>query len=121
LGRLLQPRTEHYLESEVLFEEPIFVVPGAHHALVRRRKLKFAELAGERWILPRPDTLLGAFIAELFNAGQAHAAPSGIFCNSFKMQLDMVASGDPWPVSPISAALCCPTQADQDIAGGNTN
>jgi DNA-binding transcriptional LysR family regulator len=93
LGRLVQTRKEHDLITEVLFDEPMFVVVGAQNPLLRRRKINFAELIDELWVLPRPETVLGSYIGELFQAGGRPSAPAGIFCNSIKMQWDMVASG----------------------------
>jgi DNA-binding transcriptional LysR family regulator len=71
----------------------MFVVAGARHPLARRRKLAFAEIVNEPWILPPPDTAVGGYIAELFRAGGLDAPPLGVVCSSIKMQYDMVADG----------------------------
>ena len=50
---------EDDLVSEILFDEPLFVAAGVQNSLVRRRKIKLAELVNEPWTLPRPESALG--------------------------------------------------------------
>jgi DNA-binding transcriptional LysR family regulator len=92
-GRLVRARKEDDLATEILFEDPLFVVAAAHHPLRRRRKIDFAELVDDLWILPRPETAAGGFIRELFQASGRNLPPLGIGCNAAKMQFDMVATG----------------------------
>jgi hypothetical protein len=44
------------LEAETILQHPAVVVAGAQSPWVRRRKLKLADLADEKWILPPPAT-----------------------------------------------------------------
>lgn len=66
LGRIAEPFAHKDLTADILFEDPIAVVAGQGSQWTRRRKLRLADLEDERWILPPPDTLAGALVAELF-------------------------------------------------------
>ena len=64
------------MEVTPLFNDRFVVVAGAQKK-VRGRKLTLADLAGDRWVLPPPDSLPGSMIAEVFRANglempQAH-------------------------------------------------
>lgn len=50
------------LKCEVLAEDQVFVVAGAHHPLARKNKLSKADLIGVRWIFP----VLGTTAREVF-------------------------------------------------------
>lgn len=93
LGRLVGARKEDDLATEILFDEPMFVVAGVQNPLVRRRKIAFAELVNELWILPPPETAVAGFVRELFKAGGLDTLPLGIISGSIQLQYDMLATG----------------------------
>ncbi len=53
---------------EILFNDRRVVVAGVQSQWVRRRKIALAELINEPWVLPPPDSIAGASIAEAFRA-----------------------------------------------------
>jgi DNA-binding transcriptional LysR family regulator len=68
LSRIPSPFNEADLEAEVVYDDPVVVVASRRSKWARMRKLKLADLAGERWILPPSDTMPGSLTAKLFHA-----------------------------------------------------
>jgi DNA-binding transcriptional LysR family regulator len=68
LGRIPTPLCEEDLHAEVLFDDRIHIVAGVQSRWARRRKIALAELIGEPWALPAPDSLPGSMIATAFSA-----------------------------------------------------
>lgn len=55
VGTVPPGRLNEGLASETLYrEDPIVVVAGSHHPLVRRRKLRWQDLTAYPWIIPPP-------------------------------------------------------------------
>src|SRR4029077_11773899 len=57
IGRIPAPFDEDDLDAEVVYNDDTVVIAGRHSKWAKSRKLKLADLAGERWILPPPDTM----------------------------------------------------------------
>jgi len=51
---------EDDLDTEILFEDPVFVVAGINSRWTRGRKLALKDLIGEAWALPPADSNAGA-------------------------------------------------------------
>ena len=49
-----------------LFDDRHFVMAGERNEWARRRNVRLADLVHEPWILPPPDSLMGAYIAKAF-------------------------------------------------------
>jgi molybdate transport repressor ModE-like protein len=56
------------LNIEPLFDDPFVVAAGPHTQWARRRKVEFAELVGEQWILPPTRTWNFQWLAREFKA-----------------------------------------------------
>jgi DNA-binding transcriptional LysR family regulator len=56
------------IHFEDLFEERLVVVAGADNPLVRRRKIRLAELVNEPWTWPPPPSLYDTLVVEAFRA-----------------------------------------------------
>jgi DNA-binding transcriptional LysR family regulator len=95
LGRIPTPFDEDDLEAEVVYDDQVVVVAGRQSKWARLRRLKLADLAGERWILPPPHTMPGSLAAELFTAGSAEV-PRG-------------------PITTLSIHLCCQLTASSQF------
>jgi DNA-binding transcriptional LysR family regulator len=93
VGRLPNLTAERDLTSEILFEDPQRVVAGPRNPLVRRRKIRLAELIGEPWILPRAENVAGALIAETFQAAGLAVPQAVISCASLPMTGVMLQAG----------------------------
>ena len=93
LGRVMGATNEDDLASEILFDEPLFVAAGVQNSLVRRRKIKLAELVNEPWTLPRPESGIGETLNDIFRSCGLDASPAVVLCNSIHMQLNLLATG----------------------------
>jgi DNA-binding transcriptional LysR family regulator len=56
------------LNTEVLFEDPLFVVAGINSRWTRCRKLALNDLVDEAWAMPPPDLSGGALFRDAFRA-----------------------------------------------------
>ena len=56
------------MNVDILFDDRFVVMAGAESRLVRRRRLRLADLINERWVLPPADSIPGASIAQAFRA-----------------------------------------------------
>jgi DNA-binding transcriptional LysR family regulator len=67
LGRLASNvELESDIETQVLYQDRIFVVAGLQSPWSTRRKIDLAELANEPWGLPPSDTVAGSLVREAF-------------------------------------------------------
>lgn len=66
VGRLTPINTHERFDQEVLFQEPIVVVAGARHPLLRRPKVSYRDLAEARWILPPPESVVHGPVLQMF-------------------------------------------------------
>ena len=87
LGRIPTPFVEDDLEADIVYHDQVVVVTGRKSKWAHARRLKLADLAGEAWILPPPDTLPGSLAVELFRASGAEMPRA--------------------PVTTLSMHLCC--------------
>lgn len=92
LGRVLDPTLDEF-RTDILFDEALLVVAGSGNPLTKRRRIRLADLAGEPWTLPYPDTVVGQMIAEAFHASGLKLPQSGIVCNSVQMHCSLVTNG----------------------------
>ena len=68
IGRMPSRIPTHDVETDVLFNEKLFVVVGSKSPLLRRRKATLADLMNLPWCLPPLDTIQGALMEEAFRA-----------------------------------------------------
>ena len=103
ITRRVGPVGDARLSFEVLFDDALLVVAGARHPLARRRKLARRELAGQLWVLPPPDLVLGSTIVEAFRAlGLAHHS-ANVTTVSPEVRMSLLATGRFLTVFPASA------------------
>ena len=93
VGRLPRHALPDEFVVEVLFDDPMVVVAGPQSPWVKRRRLRRAALAEELWVLPRPDTTIGAFVREAFDSSGARAPRRGAICGSLHFSYMLIASG----------------------------
>ena len=93
IGRMPRPFVEDDLVSEPLFDEPFAAVAGKDSRWARRRQIELAELAGEAWVLPPPDSVPGGLIAEIFREHGLKPPRAGILTLSIQLTTTMVATG----------------------------
>ncbi|MFL6619193.1 MAG: LysR family transcriptional regulator [Povalibacter sp.] len=100
LARGLFRVTEGDLECEVLFDESLVVVAGAHHPLVKRRKLSLAELAGIPWIFYPPNEPPGTLVEQAFHSAGISVPKPALTTSSFHLRKSLLCTGDYVTVVP---------------------
>jgi DNA-binding transcriptional LysR family regulator len=81
------------LDSDSLFEEPLFVVAGLNSPWSRRRKIDLKELLSEPWTLPESANVASALIADAFrSAGIAPPTPQ-VVSDSMAARTRLVETG----------------------------
>lgn len=67
VGRMVEDESSADLAIEYLYREPIVLVAGPDHPLVRRRKLGWPDTVGYPWILPPPGAPLRRALQDWFS------------------------------------------------------
>jgi DNA-binding transcriptional LysR family regulator len=69
LGRIMPAEVDGDLQSEILFDDPLFVVAGTNNKWIKRRRIDPSKLLEEPWALsPYADTFAGSRVADAFRA-----------------------------------------------------
>ena len=77
---------------EILFSDSYVVAAGLEHPLVRRRRIKLAELAQERWAMPSPGTAAAATVREAFRTGGVDFPRAAVFARP-ELRMNLVTTG----------------------------
>jgi DNA-binding transcriptional LysR family regulator len=90
------------VDAEILFDDRQVVVAGAKSKWARQRSIALAALIREPWVLPPPDTIIGAQIAQAFRS--AGLEPPRPQVESFSVPLchRLVATGRFVTMLPVS-------------------
>jgi DNA-binding transcriptional LysR family regulator len=87
------PRVEEGFEATKLYDDRLWVVAGARHALLRRKKIRLADLVEERWCLPPPDHPVGALVIEAFRRSGLEPPRRSVTVGSAQCTSNLVAKG----------------------------
>jgi len=93
VGRIQMPFVGEDLAAETLFEERLLVVAGNQSPWARRRRVEFADLTGEGWVLPPPDTVPGMLTREFFRAKGLQYPPPKAVTFSIHFTCSLLATG----------------------------
>ncbi|MBR1280291.1 LysR family transcriptional regulator [Bradyrhizobium sp. AUGA SZCCT0283] len=102
IGRVPAPFEENDLEAEVVYNDDAVVIAGQQSKWAKSRRLKLTDLAGERWILPPPDTMHGAAVQTLFRDNGAEIPPTPLTTLSIHLCLRLVAGAQFVTILPAS-------------------
>jgi DNA-binding transcriptional LysR family regulator len=102
IGRILSRTHEKDLSVEILSDEPLFVVTEAKNRWANRRKIAIADLLGEPWILPEPDTEVGMLVADAFHASGVEVPRAAVVCSSTEIFWPLLATGKFFAILPRS-------------------
>jgi DNA-binding transcriptional LysR family regulator len=104
LARMWLPRDrlEDDLSMEFLFDDPVFVVAGLGTQWARRRKVDFAELADEPWLLPPPGSANHDRLVEAFSAAGLKLPTGSLVTFSVDLRARLCARGRYVTVVPSS-------------------
>jgi len=81
------------LTTEILFDDELVVVAGAHTAWARRRSIDLAELADQPWILPPPGTWYHAFVAQAFQKQGLAVPNASLITHSIALRTRVLTEG----------------------------
>jgi DNA-binding transcriptional LysR family regulator len=81
------------LESDSLFEEPMFVVAGLNNRWSRRRKIDLAELLDEPWTLPEAENVAMTLIVDCFRAAGVAPPTPRVVSDSMAARMRLVEMG----------------------------
>jgi DNA-binding transcriptional LysR family regulator len=90
---LPERRVPEGLDVEFLFSDPLVVAAGKHHRWANRRKIEFAELAKESWILARTDSWNYICVADEFRARRLPIPKVALWCNIASLRNQLMANG----------------------------
>jgi DNA-binding transcriptional LysR family regulator len=91
------------MHFEFLFEDSYVIVAGALSPWTRRRKLELAELAGEPWVLPPPDTVIGSVARETFRAQGLDYPRTVVIATPPEVRISLLTKGHFLTILPASA------------------
>jgi DNA-binding transcriptional LysR family regulator len=92
IGRRFGPLADEQLDFEILYDNPYVVIAGANNSWVRRRKVKLADLMGEPWVLPPPDSAVGSFIGEAFRAEGLDPPRAAVVAYAYEVRVSLLAT-----------------------------
>jgi DNA-binding transcriptional LysR family regulator len=101
IGRGVFPVPEGDLNWEILFDEPLIVVAGAHSRWTRRRKVELAELMEEKWIMYPPEEAPGILVQQAFRNHDLEVPRARVVATtSFHLRDVLLTTGDYLTVIP---------------------
>jgi len=102
LSRSPVPCPEPDMEAEGLFNDQLRVVVGSSSPWARRRTVQLADLAGEQWLLPPYDSVVGALIREAFVGSGVELPEPAITTHAIHMSVNMLRTGQYVSIMPDS-------------------
>lgn len=93
VGRAPQGVQSEGITFEPLYEERLFIVAGAKHPLVRKRKVTSDDLRQQHWILPLPDTVIGRLTATSLAALGVPTERPAVTSMSMPLRFQLLATG----------------------------
>jgi len=81
------------LISEPLYEDYMSVVAGLHNRWARRRRISLADLAGEAWVLPEPNSVGWFWIDEAFRSAGVTTPKPQVISNSQSVRIGLAETG----------------------------
>jgi len=112
IARRFGPIADERLSFEFLFDDPSVVVAGAQSPWVRRRRIEFADLVNELWVLPPPGSGIASLAMEAFRAGGLGYPRTAVVTDSPQVRMSLLATGRFVTILP-SSALTFPTRRSE--------
>jgi DNA-binding transcriptional LysR family regulator len=103
LARRFGPIADERLGFEFLFDDSSVVAVGAQSPWARRRRIAFAELAAESWVLPPPGSEIASIAMEAFRASGVDYPRRTVVTDSPHARMSLVATGRFVTILPASA------------------
>jgi DNA-binding transcriptional LysR family regulator len=93
LARMPDRRVDQHMNVDVLFEDAAIVVAGAQSRWIRLRRIAFADLVSERWVLYPPDAIFGRVTAKAFHDNGLEPPRAAVITLSHSMRTSLLATG----------------------------
>jgi DNA-binding transcriptional LysR family regulator len=103
IARRLGPIADERLGYEFLFDDTYVVAAGAQSPWARRRRIELAELVGELWTLPPPESLIGSVAMEAFRASGLDYPRVAVVTSTPQVRISLLATGRFLTIFPASA------------------
>ena len=103
IARRFGPIAEERLGFQFLFDDPSVVAAGARSPWVRRRRIAFAELLDESWVLPPPGSEIASIATAAFRANGVDSPRTTVVTDSPHARMGLLASGRFVTILPASA------------------
>jgi DNA-binding transcriptional LysR family regulator len=104
IGRLPEPFVEEDLVSEPLIQEPFVAVAGVDSPWASRRRFDLADMIGEAWVLPPPDSTPGMIIAGIFKGEGLQPPRASVATLSVQLTTTLIGTGKFVGILPSSVA-----------------
>jgi DNA-binding transcriptional LysR family regulator len=105
VARRAEVTAEVDLTTEVLFRDPLLVVAGPRNRWIGRRKIDWAEVFNEPWIMPEPDSTIGVLFAKGLRSMGWEPLKLTVMSNSIQLRNRLLATGRYLSVLPRSSLL----------------
>jgi len=103
IARRFGPIAGEQLDFQFLFDDSSVVAAGAQSPLVRRRRIDFADLLKESWVLPPPGSEIASIAVEVFRAHGVDGPRTTVVTDSPHARMSLLATGRFVTILPASA------------------
>jgi DNA-binding transcriptional LysR family regulator len=103
IGRRFGVLADEELNFETLYGNPYVVMAGVRSPWTRQKNVKLAELMGEPWVLPSPDSSVGSFLAEAFRAQGLDFPRVAVVAFAYEVRVSLLATNRYLTILPESA------------------
>ncbi|MCC7488706.1 MAG: LysR family transcriptional regulator [Gammaproteobacteria bacterium] len=104
VGRLPEGHSRRDFRVELLAQEALAIVASPGHALARRRRLRVADLAAGRWVLPPRDTPARELLEREFRLANLDMPAGPVETPAIFTTANLVVGGDHLALLPLSVA-----------------
>ena len=102
ITRMVGTDTDDDFDAEILFDDPLVVVAGKLHPMVRRRNISLRELTEEKWILGPSNGFLGPFIQAAFAEEGLQVPQARVISTSTDLRNNLLNAGRYLTVLPAA-------------------
>jgi DNA-binding transcriptional LysR family regulator len=103
IARRFGPIADERLGFEFLFDDSSVVAAGARSPWVRRRRIEFAELLEEPWVLPPPGSEIASIAMEAFRSNGVDSPRTTVVTDSPHARMSLLTTGRFITIIPASA------------------
>ena len=112
IARRFGPIADKRLGFELLFDDSSVIAAGAQSPWARRRRIEFAELLKEPWVLPPPGSEIASIAMDAFRANGVDYPRTTVVTDSPHARMSLVATGRFVTILPASALKFPTTRAE---------